>query len=472
MIQHLFLLALLCFSLPVWAAARNPGDIYSRVMDIPGANARILGKHDTVISSVSQGNATYYRIERATSAIIEGNGGVRSNSTFPVTMGQQVAKAKVGANLLQKAKYARAGGIPGLVIGTLGLMALETLLEDEGYTYDNTTGDYVSGRDVILCAHLSRPCFLDGPPVSYNDSPFNVSLRTHNYPPSEQDKELLCSKIKASNIEAGWDFDFISSVYSAPYCTVKVLIKSGYFAGTYRDLYYQIKYFRFPKDPLTASRFMDIVAPHFAQDPAKWVKSADLEEADFEGKPTVSVLDGTVINSNPYTDTDGRAKQRRWRFYDCVKDGKKQTCVEESVVERPDLRPGSPEAPNIGRGSQTAPGVVVPDGGGGGANQPPPPDLCEKNPDIIACQKMGEPSDDMFDPIAIPTITENISYTPDFFLPQTATCPQPKTFHVAGREVALSYEPICSFLEKIRFAVLAGFIVLSMGIAFGSLRKS
>ncbi|ENS8003163.1 T cell/B cell stimulating protein TspB, partial [Neisseria gonorrhoeae] len=47
--------------------------------------------------------------------------------------------------------------------------------------------------------------------------------------------------------------------------------------------------------------------------------------------------------------------------------------------------------------------------------------------------------------------------------------PQPKTFHVFGRQYRASYEPLCVFAEKIRFAVLLAFIIMSAFVVFGSL---
>ena len=97
--------------------------------------------------------------------------------------------------------------------------------------------------------------------------------------------------------------------------------------------------------------------------------------------------------------------------------------------------------------------------------------LCDFFPDILACDKMGKPEEGMFDDIKIPQVTDENTWNSDNFLPPNGVCPQPKSFNIWGRPVQISYEPLCVFMEKVRFAVLLGFIIMSAFIVFGSLRK-
>ncbi|RPD83142.1 T cell/B cell stimulating protein TspB, partial [Neisseria weixii] len=97
--------------------------------------------------------------------------------------------------------------------------------------------------------------------------------------------------------------------------------------------------------------------------------------------------------------------------------------------------------------------------------------LCQIFPDILACDKMGKPQEGMFDDIKIPHVTDEKTWSPDNFLPPNGVCPKPKTFHVAGRPVQLSYEPLCELMRQVRFAVLLAFTIMSAFIVFGSLRK-
>lgn len=84
---------------------------------------------------------------------------------------------------------------------------------------------------------------------------------------------------------------------------------------------------------------------------------------------------------------------------------------------------------------------------------------------------MGKPEEGMFDAISIPQTTDDRTWTSDDFLPPNGVCPQPKSFNIWGKPVQISYEPLCVFMEKVRFAVLLGFIIMSAFIVFGSLRK-
>ena len=97
--------------------------------------------------------------------------------------------------------------------------------------------------------------------------------------------------------------------------------------------------------------------------------------------------------------------------------------------------------------------------------------LCDFFPDILACDKMGKPEEGMFDAISIPQTTDDRTWSSDDFLPPNGVCPQPKSFNIWGKPVQISYEPLCVFMEKVRFAVLLGFIIMSAFIVFGSLRK-
>lgn len=224
--------------------------------------------------------------------------------------------------------------------------------------------------------------------------------------------------------------------------------------------------------PITLDEFIDESTPEEAEKPNEWVETADVKPT---GEPEVEVPAGTVAQTDPYTDPkDGKVKQTRWDF-----EGKDR--VRETTIERPDLTPGSPEAPEL------KPPVEEPqdpnngdkdkdkDGKDGEEEKDKEPpeqfDLCKEHPDILACQKMGEVEEGFFDDIKIPEITDERTWEEDRFLPSNGTCPAPKTFHVWGKPIQLSYEPLCRFMEMVRFIILVAFILMSAFLVFGSLRK-
>lgn len=77
--------------------------------------------------------------------------------------------------------------------------------------------------------------------------------------------------------------------------------------------------------------------------------------------------------------------------------------------------------------------------------------LCEKYPDILACQKLDTPE-------AQDLAKEEVQIS---IMPlggwgsEDAACPAPKTANVMGREVAISWQPVCDFAGGLRPLVIA-----------------
>ena len=228
------------------------------------------------------------------------------------------------------------------------------------------------------------------------------------------------------------------------------------------------------------------------------------------GKPEynekVSVPAGTVLTIGPVTPENGKPVQITITF---GKDSNGNTTAEVATTQRPDLTPGGSEAPNTNPDPDPNPNPdgkpdKKPDDKPDSDDKPdkrpddkPDPDddpsdkrkedkkddkkddkkeeskglLCDFFPDILACDKMGKPEEGMFDAISIPQTTDDRTWSSDDFLPPNGVCPQPKSFNIWGKPVQISYEPLCVFMEKVRFAVLLGFIIMSAFIVFGSLRK-
>jgi hypothetical protein len=90
-----------------------------------------------------------------------------------------------------------------------------------------------------------------------------------------------------------------------------------------------------------------------------------------------------------------------------------------------------------------------------GDNDNPKPEeqqsLCEKHPDILACQKLDQPE---AKELAKEDI--NISITPvSGWGAENAACPAPRSVMVAGRAVSLSWQPVCDFATGLRPLVIA-----------------
>lgn len=257
---------------------------------------------------------------------------------------------------------------------------------------------------------------------------------------------------------------------------------------------------------LTQDKFLQIATPSIDGNPTPFVEGT--------GKPeyqeNIKVPAGTVVTIGPVTPENGKPVQITITF---GKDSNGNTTANVATTQRPDLDPGSSEAPKSkpdgnpdGKPDGNPDGKPdkkpddKPDSDDNSDKRPddkPDPDddpsdkdkdkrkedkkdnkkeeskglLCDFFPDILACDKMGKPEEGMFDAISIPQTIDDRTWSSDDFLPPNGVCPQPKSFNIWGKPVQISYEPLCVFMEKVRFAVLLGFIIMSAFIVFGSLRK-
>ncbi|HGN6307339.1 TPA: IgG-binding virulence factor TspB family protein [Neisseria gonorrhoeae] len=264
------------------------------------------------------------------------------------------------------------------------------------------------------------------------------------------------------------------------------------------------------KEEMDAKKPEEILSLKVDADPDKYIKATG-----YPGySEKVEVAPGTKVNMGPVTDRNGNPVQVAATF---GRDSQGNTTADVQVIPRPDLTPGSSEAPHAQPLPEVSPAENPannpdPDENPGTRPNPEPdPDLnpdanpdtdgqpgtspdspavpdrpngrhrkarkegedgglsCDYFPEILACQEMGKPSDRMFHDISIPQVTDDKTWSSHNFLPSNGVCPQPKTFHVFGRQYRASYEPLCVFAEKIRFAVLLAFIIMSAFVVFGSL---
>lgn len=99
--------------------------------------------------------------------------------------------------------------------------------------------------------------------------------------------------------------------------------------------------------------------------------------------------------------------------------------------------------------------VPNPDGSGD-TDKPRDPDkdqrdLCEKYPDIIACQKLEAPEDS----VKLPVKEVDFNFAPESGYAGSAVCPPPIVVSVAGETISISWQPFCDSLNMIRPMMLA-----------------
>jgi hypothetical protein len=92
--------------------------------------------------------------------------------------------------------------------------------------------------------------------------------------------------------------------------------------------------------------------------------------------------------------------------------------------------------------------------------------LCEKHPDILACQKLGDITPEN---LAKNTVTLQINRE-EGFGPANGACPAPNQFVVMGKSMAFQWDLLCDFANQIR-PLLVGFAYLSAALAFFGLSR-
>ena len=77
--------------------------------------------------------------------------------------------------------------------------------------------------------------------------------------------------------------------------------------------------------------------------------------------------------------------------------------------------------------------------------------LCEKHPEILACQKLDEVKEE---PLGKEEVQIRINPLGGWG-PDSAQCPAPMAANIAGQTVELSWQPVCGFAEGLRPIVIA-----------------
>ena len=424
-----------------------------------------------------------YKSQTALSDTLRGSTGAVSNTVVRGRATQTVAKRTVMQNLLANA---RRGGrlvargarftpgsiVAGYVIESAFNLVVEKLKE-EGYEWSDKDGDFVNPEAYTV------ECRSIGDSQKYgNDADKNygwkpcggISSYGRNMP--DVATSVYTSICQTQEVEG---HNFVKAEGDA---------RGGACWGT-RDgwgdqlfWYVSLRTVLNKNRPITQSEFDDIMIPVADKNPTPYVNASGDGEGNIPGvsKPEVYLLPGQIVQSDPYTNPQtGLPEQARWKTSDDPSAPGIKSRVEETIIPRPDLKPDSPEAPRAKLPEKEKDSTGKDKDGKSDADkdkkQGDTDGLCEKHPEILACQKMGEVKGKEFDDIKIPHVTDERTWQPDDFLPSDGVCPQPKTFHVLGKAFSVSYEPLCEIMRQARFIILIAFILMSAYVTFGGLRK-
>ena len=410
--------------------------------------------------------------------------GAVSNVVVRGTVTQTVAKRTVMQNLLANAR--RGGRLvargarftPGSIIAGYVIESAFNLvaekLKEKGYKWDDKEGDFVNPQEYTVECRSIDDNVKYGEDVSRNNGwkPCGgISSYGRNMP--DVATSVYTSICQSQEVD---NHTFVKAEGDA---------YNGKCLGTRNNnndgslyWYVQLRTVLNKNRAITQAEFDDIMIPVADKNPTPYVNASGDGEGNIPGasKPEVYLLPGQIVQSDPYTNPQtGLPEQARWKISDDPSAPGVKSKVKETITPRPDLKPDSPEAPRAKLPEKEKDGAGKDKDGKGDADkdkkQGDTDGLCEKHPEILACQKMGEVKGKEFDDIKIPHVTDERTWQPDDFLPSDGVCPQPKTFHVMGKAFSVSYEPLCEIMRQARFIILIAFILMSAYVTFGGLRK-
>jgi len=444
------------------------------------------------------GNMFYHEIQKSL-PVVHSSTGARSLEKIPVKVTASVSRAGVlagvGALVRQGAKLGtRAVPYVGTALLAYDIYKeLNPELEKAGFRYSEDIGDYVKYYDNALC--LGR--FRDEPGY-YSCVGVDSSELLALSKGSKETQDLLVRRVRAEFERLS---DFIEKeLYPFPpgyidHCNYysDISVSCHYQKGLSLNFALKKKIKTSEPDPKS---FDDLISKKVDANPDKFIKATG-----FPGyKEDVEVAPGTKLNIGPVTDKSGNPVQVLVSF---GRDSQGKTTADVQVTPRPDLTPGSVEAPNVRPSPDTSPSTN-PSNNPNPNEQPgispspePAPDtnpepnvqpgtspgtpvlpgtspangrdgkdgkdgkdggiLCRFFPNILACDQLPEPSADS-DP-QLPNETVNVEFEKSGIFQDSAQCPAPVTFTItvldSSKQFAFSFENACTIAERLRYMLLA-----------------
>lgn len=432
-------------------------------------------------------------------------------------LAKQTVNATVEATVSRKAVLSGAFGIVkkgaqlavssrgnlylgGALLAYEAYQAVNSTLESAGYHYSENADTYLKVYDNALCMEKlwSQPGYHSCIGV---DSSVMLALSKRGQ--SAQDaKSLLTMQVQAdyNSIHKG-----LMKQYYPEYenVTPKCRWNGWGVSCDISSLAIVYKFLKNYSEELTPNKFLEIATPKIDSNPTPFIEGS--------GRPgyneKVSVLAGTVVTIGPVTPENGKPVQITITF---GKDSNGNTTAEVATTPRPDLTPGSPEAPktnptptpgeNDKPGSQQDP---TPDGSPSDKPKPDPDDtpsgkdkpkpddkpdqdsqddpkkderpkeddkpkedgglLCKVFPNILACDELPEKEEPNLE---IPQETIDLNFTTDNTFKEYGECPAPVTFQALGTEYKISLEPACNLAAMMRpFIIAMAWLVASFFVS-------
>ena len=483
-----------------------------------GVNAKVDDGFKKLLNRGYQPHFEKYVSKQSVSAeIFHSSTGASSSARIGATVEATVSRKAVLSGAFNLVKRGAALGTRLSGWGTAAYFAYEAYqavnpsLESEGYEYKKESNEFYKSFNDSLCYSNSRTnidsCIgVDSSVIkalkASGDSQKSARTLLEMQVSSEFQK-MLPNIIEKTPAYKGAFFK--NCEFSDP--GVSCLISTG------TRFYYAPKH-GFRSEVLTEEKFLQIATPSIDSNPTPFVEGTGKPEY----KENIKVPAGTVVTIGPVTPENGKPVQITITF---GQDSNGNSTAKVETTQRPDLDPGSPEAPKSkpdGKPDSKPDGNPdsnpdgKPDGNPDGKpdkkpddkpdsddkpdkrpdDKPDPDDdpsdkdkdkrkedkkddkkeeskglLCNIFPDILACSEKGD-VEEQEEPFKIPHTNNDTTFSPDFFLPDNGVCPAPRTATYLGITMEFKYDMICNFAEMIRFLVIGIAAVAAAYIMFSS----
>lgn len=423
----------------------------------------------------------------------------RINAKITASVSRAGVLAGVGKLARLGAKFSTRA-VPYVGTALLAYDVYETFKDDiqaQGYQYDPETDKFVKGYEYSNCILYRVGDYPHEKTVIH--SCYGVDISTmrlmSDYSRFPEVKELMESQMERL-ARPYWDrrkkelaklsaLDWNSFVlrhcefnWNGGDCSVHK--GDDYRSGVSFSLSYNPKY----KEEMDAKKLEEILALKVDANPDKYIQATG-----YPGySEKVEVAPGTKVNMGPVTDRNGNPVQVVATF---GRDAQGNTMADVQVIPRPDLTPGSAEAPNVQPLPEVSPAENPTNNPNPNENPDANPDtdeqpgispdspavpgrtngrdgkdgkdgkdgglLCKFFPDILACDRLPnpEPAKDL----NLPSETVNVEFQKSGIFQDSAQCPAPVTFTItvldSSRQFAFSFENACTIAERLRYMLLA-----------------
>ncbi|HGO7928804.1 TPA: IgG-binding virulence factor TspB family protein [Neisseria meningitidis] len=424
----------------------------------------------------------------------------RINAKITASVSRAAVLSGVGKLVRQGAKFSTRA-VPYVGTALLAHDVYETFKEDiqaRGYQYDTETDKFVKGYEYSNCLWYEDERRINRTYGCYGVDSSIMRLMS-DYSRFPEVKELMESQMyRLARPFWNWHKEELNKLSSLDWnnfvlnrCTFDwnggdCVVNKGddYRNGANFSLSRNPKY----KEEMDAKKLEEILSLKVDANPDKYIKATG-----YPGySEKVEVAPGTKVNMGPVTDRNGNPVQVVATF---GRDSQGNTTVDVQVIPRPDLTPGSAEAPNAQPLPEVSPAenpANNPDPGtrpnpepdpdlnpdanpdtdgqpGTSPDSPAVPDrpngrdgkdgglLCKFFPDILACDRLPEPNP--AEDLNLPSETVNVEFKKSGIFQDSAQCPAPVTFTItvldSSKQFAFSFENACTIAERLRYMLLA-----------------